>query len=78
MGKIKIGSVNHQTLIKGDINLLGPSDILVSESEGYTILRKKDSTGKIKTFIVIPLEEFKLAEDNSKGAKGKKPNENNK
>lgn len=78
MGKIKIGSVNHQALVKGDINLLNPSEILVSESEGYTILRKKDSTGKIKTFIVIPLEEFKLAKNNSKEAKGKKPNESNK
>lgn len=60
MGKVKIGSINHQNLIKGDINLLGRNEILVSTSEGYTILRKRSSNGKIKAFVVIPLEEFKI------------------
>lgn len=58
MGKIKIGSVNHQNIVKGDANLLKQGEILVSTSEGYTILRKRESS-KIKTFVVIPLEDFK-------------------
>ena len=59
MGKIKIGSVNHLSIVKGDVNLLKHGEILVSTSEGYTILRKRESNSKIKTFVVIPLEDFK-------------------
>lgn len=65
MGKIKIGSVNHLNIVKGDINLLKQGEILVSNSEGYTILRKREFNGKIKTFVVIPLEDFKNDKETS-------------
>ena len=58
MGKIKIGSMKHLTLVEGDVNLLAKNDILVSEEEGYTLLRKRLDSGSIKTFVVIPLEDF--------------------
>lgn len=65
MGKIKIGSVNHLSIVKGDVNLLKQGEILVSTSEGYTILRKRESNSKIKTFVVIPLEDFKNGKETS-------------
>lgn len=71
MGKIKIGSVNHQNIVKGDANLLKQVEILVSTSEGYTILRKRDFNGKIKTFVVIPLEDFKNDKEVSTKTKSK-------
>lgn len=71
MGKIKIGSVNHQNIVKGDANLLKQGEILVSTSEGYTILRKRDFNGKIKTFVVIPLEDFKNDKEVSTKTKSK-------
>ena len=58
MGKIKIGSMKHLTLVEGDVNLLAKNEILVSEEEGYTLLRKRLDSGSIKTFVVIPLEDF--------------------
>ena len=71
MGKIKIGSVNHQNIVKGDVNLLKQGEILVSTSEGYTILRKRDFNGKVKTFVVIPLEDFKDDKEVSTKTKSK-------
>ena len=59
MGKIKIGSMKQKVLVQGDINLLESNEILVTQSEGYTVLREKDHNKNIKTYIVIPLEEFK-------------------
>ena len=59
MGKIKIGSMKQKILVQGDINLLEPNEVLVTQSEGYTVLREKDYKKNIKTYIVIPLEEFK-------------------
>ena len=59
MGKIKIGSMKQKILVQGDINLLEPNEVLVTQSEGYTVLREKDYNRNIKTYIVIPLEEFK-------------------
>ena len=41
MGKIKIGSMKHLTLVEGDVNLLTNNEVLVSEEEEYTILRKR-------------------------------------
>lgn len=64
MGKTKIGSVKQKTLVQGDVNLLGQNEILITQSEGYTILREKTSDGQIKTSVVIPLEEFKSQEIN--------------
>lgn len=63
MAKIKIGSINQQSLVKGDINLLKQGEILVSSSEGYTILRKRLSNGSVETFVVVPLKEFELTKD---------------
>lgn len=60
MGKIKIGSINHQNIVKGDINLLKQGELLISSSEGYTIVRKRLSNNSIKTYVVIPLEEFSV------------------
>lgn len=45
-------------MVEGDINLIKPNEILVTSSEGYTILRKKIGS-EIKTYVVVPLEEFK-------------------
>ena len=62
MGKTKIGSMKHLTLVEGDVNLLTNNEVLVSEEEDYTILRKLES-GEIKTFVVIPLEDFNKNEE---------------
>lgn len=67
MGKTKIGSMKHLTLVEGDVNLIAKNEILVSEEEGYTLLRKRLDSGSIKTFVVIPLEDFiKKDGDNSR------------
>jgi hypothetical protein len=75
MGKIKIGSINHQNLVKGDVNLLKQGEILVSHSEGYTILRKRTSSGAIETFVVIPLKDFKGETEEPQKAKDNKVEE---
>ena len=58
MGKVKVGSMKQLALVEGDVNLLAENEILVSEEEGYTILRKRLDSGDIKTFVVVPLEDF--------------------
>ena len=58
MGKTRVGSIKQLALVEGDVNLLAKNEILVSEEEGYTILRKRLDSGSIKTFVVIPLEDF--------------------
>lgn len=58
MGKTRVGSMKQLALVEGDVNLLSKNEILVSEEEGYTILRKRLDSGGIKTFVVIPLEDF--------------------
>ena len=62
MGKIKVGSMKQLALVEGDVNLLSKNEILVSEEEGYTILRKRLDSGGIKTFVVVPLEDFRKDE----------------
>ena len=57
--------MKHLTLVEGDVNLLTNNEVLVSEEEDYTILRKLES-GEIKTFVIIPLEDFKKDGDNSR------------
>ena len=42
MGKTKIGSMRQKILVQGDVNLLGPNEILITQSEGYTILRERE------------------------------------
>ncbi len=59
MAKVKIGSMRHKALVEGDANLLEDNEILVAQSEGYTILRERISGGAIKTYVVVPLEQFK-------------------
>ena len=63
MGKTKIGSMKQKILVQGDSNLLDHNEILITESEGYTILRERMADGQIKTSVVIPLEEFKSQKD---------------
>lgn len=58
--------MKHLTLVEGDVNLLAKNEILVSEEEGYTLLRKRLDSGGIKTFVVIPLEDFKKDGDTSR------------
>ena len=67
MGKVKVGSMKQLALVEGDVNLLAKNEILVSEEEEYTLLRKRLDSGSIKTFVVIPLEDFiKKDGDNSR------------
>ena len=55
MGKVKVCWMKQLALVEGDVNLLSKNEILVSEEEGYTILRKRLDSGGIKTFVVIQL-----------------------
>lgn len=59
MGKVRVGSMKQLALVEGDVNLLSKNEILVSEEEGYTILRKRLGSGDIETFVVVPLKDFK-------------------
>ena len=59
--------MKHLTLVEGDVNLIAKNEILVSEEEGYTLLRNMLVSGSIKTCVVIPLEEYiKKDGDNSR------------
>jgi hypothetical protein len=53
-------------VFKGDINLLKQGELLISSSEGYTIIRKRTANNSIKTYVVIPLEEFSISKDDNK------------
>ena len=53
------------TLVEGDVNLLAKNEILISEEEGYTILRKRLYNGEIETYIVVPLKDFKKDGDST-------------
>lgn len=61
-----MGSMKQKILVQGDINLLEPNEILVTQSEGYTILRERMADGQIKTSVVVPLEEFKAQKEEQK------------
>lgn len=50
--------MKQKTLVEGDANLLETDEILVTEEEGYTVLRERTETGELKTSVVIPLEDF--------------------
>lgn len=65
MGKTRVGSMKQLALVEGDVNLLSKNEILVSEEEGYTILRKRLDSGDIKTFVVVLLEDFRKDGDNN-------------
>ena len=66
MGKTRVGSMKQLALVEGDVNLLSKNEILISEEEGYTILRKRLDSGGIKTFVVVPLEDFNKDGDTSR------------
>ena len=59
MGKVKVGSMKQLALVEGDVNLLTKGEILISEEEGYTILRKRLDSGEVETYVVVPLKDFR-------------------
>lgn len=65
MGKVRVGSMKQLALVEGDANLLSKNEILISEEEGYTILRKRLDSGDIETFVVVPLKDFKKDGDST-------------
>lgn len=65
MGKVRVGSVKQLALVEGDVNLLAKNEILISEEEGYTILRKRLDNGDIETCVVVPLKDFKKDGDST-------------
>lgn len=50
--------MKQKVLVEGDVNLLKNNEILITKSEGYTVLRERQLDGKIKTYVVVPLEEL--------------------
>jgi hypothetical protein len=50
--------MKQKILVEGNSNLLNLNEILISKSEGYTILQERQTDGSIKTSVVVPLEEF--------------------
>lgn len=50
--------MKQKILVEGNVGLLERNEILVTQDDGYTVLREKDINGNITTFIVVPLEEF--------------------
>lgn len=59
MGKVRVGTLKKTILVEGDINLLNKNEILISEEEGYTLLRKRLENSKIETYVIVPLKDFK-------------------
>ena len=59
MGKQRVGSMKQLALVEGDVNLLTKEEILISEEEGYTILRKRLDSGEVETYVVVPLKDFR-------------------
>lgn len=59
MVKIKIGTIRQKILVEGDANLLTPQEILVTEDEGYTVLRKLNENNTLETFVIVPLKDLK-------------------
>lgn len=57
--KRRIGQIRNLILIEGDVNLIGKNEVLVTEEESYTILRKRKDNGTLDTYVVVPLEDFK-------------------
>lgn len=62
MGKQRVGSMKQLVLVEGDVNLLTKGEILISEEEGYTILRKRLDSGEVETYVVVPLKDFRKDE----------------
>ena len=65
MGKVRVGSMKQLALVEGDVNLLAKNEILISEEEGYTILRKRLDSGDIEAFVVVPLKDFRKDGDST-------------
>ena len=57
--------MKHLALVEGEANLLSKNEILISEEEGYTILRKRLDNGGIETYVVVPLKDFKKDGDST-------------
>ena len=57
--------MKHLALVEGEANLLSKNEILISEEEDYTILRKRLDNGGIETYVVVPLKDFKKDGDNT-------------
>lgn len=66
MGKQRVGSMKQLVLVEGDVNLLTKGEILISEEEGYTILRKRLDSGEVETYVVVPLKDFRKDAVNSR------------
>ena len=66
MRKVRVGSIRHITLVKGDVKYLNKNEILISKAEGYTILQQKNSDGKTETYVVMPLKDFKKDGDSNR------------
>lgn len=58
MAKTRIGQVGQTVVIEGDVNLLNRREVLLTEEEGYPIVRKRTEDGSIENFIVIPIDEL--------------------
>lgn len=56
--KRRVGEYKDKVLIEGDANNLNEFEILITEDEGYTILRKRIGND-IKSYVIVPLKEFK-------------------
>jgi hypothetical protein len=50
--------MKQKILVEGDVNLLEPNEILITKSEGYTVLRERLADKSIKSSVVVPLEDF--------------------
>lgn len=71
MKKVKIGTIKHKVLVQGDVNLLEPNEILVTQSEEHILLRERMLSGQIKTSVVIPLEEITDKRESKSKSNGK-------
>lgn len=59
MGKVAVGSVRQKILIEGDENLLESYELLIQDSDDFKmILKERDEHGQIKTYAVVPIEEY--------------------
>lgn len=59
MAKVAVGSMRQKILIEGDENLLEDYEILISDSDDFEfILKERDEYGNIKTYAVVPIEDY--------------------
>lgn len=59
MPKVSIGSMKQKILIEGDENLLEPYEMLIEDSDDFSmIIKERLETGEIKTSVVVPIEDY--------------------